>query len=154
MIKVKMNDIGGETVKDTDVYKLQDNKFGNNLTLSSTFLRAGKMTNGHAHTGQEEVYMFIDGEGEMTINEEQLMAMCQNMNKGPESAVKVLKMSLEDLNSRVNPAFWNNSNICFYRMNPIASLNDNLPKLTTNFLKFINMICKNYNYFIIEEKKI
>ena len=70
MIKVKMNDIGGETVKDTDVYKLQDNKFGNNLTLSSTFLRAGKMTNGHAHAGQEEVYMFIDGEGEMQIDDE------------------------------------------------------------------------------------
>lgn len=66
------------------------------------------------------------------INEEQLMAMCQNMNKGPEGAVKVLRMSLDDLNARVNPAFWNNSNICFYRMNPIASLNDNLSNPTNN----------------------
>ena len=70
MIKVKMNDIGGEVVKDTDVYKLQDNKFGNNLTLSSTFLRANQKTNGHSHAGQEEVYMFIDGEGEMQIDDE------------------------------------------------------------------------------------
>lgn len=70
MIKVTMDNIGGEVVKDTDVYKLQDNKFGNNLTLSSTFLRANQKTNGHAHTGQEEVYMFIDGEGEMQIDDE------------------------------------------------------------------------------------
>ena len=70
MIKVTMDNIGGEVVKDTDVYKLQDNKFGNNLTLSTTFLRANQKTNGHAHTGQEEVYMFIDGEGEMQIDDE------------------------------------------------------------------------------------
>ena len=35
----------------------------------------------------------------------------------------------------------------------LPKLNDNLPKLTTDFLKFINIICKNYNYFIIDEKK-
>jgi|TARA_B100001093_G_scaffold413453_1_gene403336 mannose-6-phosphate isomerase-like protein (cupin superfamily) len=69
MIKVSMNDIGGETVKDNDVYLLKDNKFGNNLTLSSTFLRANQNTNGHTHSGQEEVYMFVSGEGEMEIND-------------------------------------------------------------------------------------
>jgi mannose-6-phosphate isomerase-like protein (cupin superfamily) len=68
MIKVKMNDIGGKIVKDTDVYTLQDNKFGNNLTLSSTFLRANQKTNGHTHKGQEEVYFFQRGEGEMEID--------------------------------------------------------------------------------------
>ena len=52
MIKVNMNNIGGETVKDNDVYTLKDNKFGNNLTLSSTFLRANQNTNGHTHEGQ------------------------------------------------------------------------------------------------------
>jgi mannose-6-phosphate isomerase-like protein (cupin superfamily) len=68
MIKVNMNNIGGETVKDNDVYTLKDNKFGNNLTLSSTFLRANQNTNGHTHEGQEEVYMFVSGEGEMEID--------------------------------------------------------------------------------------
>jgi mannose-6-phosphate isomerase-like protein (cupin superfamily) len=63
-----MNNIGGETVKDNDVYTLKDNKFGNNLTLSSTFLRANQNTNGHTHEGQEEVYMFVSGEGEMEID--------------------------------------------------------------------------------------
>ncbi len=70
MKKVTINDIGGEVVKDNDVYTLQDNNFGNNLTLSSTFLRANKCTNGHTHKGQEEVYMFISGQGKMEIDNE------------------------------------------------------------------------------------
>lgn len=70
MIKVTMKDIGGETVKDNSIYKLKDNKFGNNLTLSSTFLRANQKTNGHKHEGQEEVYFFQHGEGEMQIDDE------------------------------------------------------------------------------------
>lgn len=70
MIKVSTKDIGGEVIKDTSVYTLQDNKFGNNLTLSSTFLRAQQKTNGHSHAGQEEVYHFISGEGEMQVDDE------------------------------------------------------------------------------------
>ena len=70
MMRVNIKDIGGEVVKDNDVYALQDNKFGNNLTLSSTFLRANQQTNGHTHAGQEEVYFFIKGKGEMTIDDD------------------------------------------------------------------------------------
>ena len=70
MKKVSWIDIGGETVKDTDVYTLKDNNFGKNLTLSSTFLRANKSTNGHSHTGQEEVYFFIEGKGKMEVDDE------------------------------------------------------------------------------------
>ncbi len=68
MNKVTMKDIGGEVIKDTDVYTLKDNAFGNKLVLSSTFLRARKETNGHRHQGQEEVYMFVSGEGEMEVD--------------------------------------------------------------------------------------
>lgn len=68
MKKVTVKDIGGETVKDNSVYTLQDNNFGNNLTLSSTFLRAKQRTNGHTHAGQEEVYFFQKGTGEMEID--------------------------------------------------------------------------------------
>ena len=68
MKKVTIKDIGGEVVKDHAQYVLKDNAFGNNLILSSTFLRANQKTNGHTHAGQEEVYMFIDGEGEMDID--------------------------------------------------------------------------------------
>tara|TARA_X000001036_G_C20432876_1_gene705959 strand:+ start:430 stop:762 length:333 start_codon:yes stop_codon:yes gene_type:complete len=69
MDKVTLKDIGGEIIKDNSVYTLKDNAFGNNLVLSSTFLRAKQKTNGHTHKGQEEVYFFIDGEGEMQIDD-------------------------------------------------------------------------------------
>ena len=68
MNKVTMKDIGGEIINDTDVYTLKDNAFGNKLVLSSTFLRARKETNGHRHQGQEEVYMFVSGDGEMEVD--------------------------------------------------------------------------------------
>ena len=35
-------------------------------------------------------------------------------------------MSHNDLNNHVRPAFWFNENICFYRMERILSLNDDL----------------------------
>ena len=70
MIKVKLDDIGGEVIKDNAQYLLKDNAFGKNLILSSTFLRANQSTKGHTHSGQEEVYMFIKGEGEMQIDDE------------------------------------------------------------------------------------
>ena len=69
MKKVTIKDIGGEVIKDNSTYLLKDNAFGNNLVLSSTFLRANQETNGHKHEGQEEVYFFVDGEGEMTIDD-------------------------------------------------------------------------------------
>ena len=65
---VSKRDIGGKLIKDTDVYTLQDNPFGNNLTLSSTFLRANKSTNGHSHAGQEEVYFFTQGSGSLILD--------------------------------------------------------------------------------------
>jgi mannose-6-phosphate isomerase-like protein (cupin superfamily) len=68
MKKVTIKDIGGDVVKDNAQYLLKDNAFGNNLILSSTFLRANQCTNGHTHAGQEEVYFFQSGEGEMDID--------------------------------------------------------------------------------------
>ena len=65
---VSMKDIGGEVVKDNEVYLLKDNKTLNNLVLISTFLRANQNTTGHTHKGQEEVYMFVSGKGEMEID--------------------------------------------------------------------------------------
>jgi mannose-6-phosphate isomerase-like protein (cupin superfamily) len=69
MKQVTVKDIGGEIIKDNDQYLLKDNKFGNKLVLSSTFLRANQSTNGHEHKGQEEVYFFVDGQGQMEIDD-------------------------------------------------------------------------------------
>lgn len=69
-IKYSWEDIGGEVVKDNEVYLLKDNKTLNNLVLSSTCLYRGQETRGHRHAGQEEVYVFEQGWGEMIVGDE------------------------------------------------------------------------------------
>ena len=66
-MQVNIKDIGGEVVKEDDRYTVKDNTSLRNLALSSTFLTAGKSTAGHAHVGQEEVYFFVEGKGEMEL---------------------------------------------------------------------------------------
>jgi len=63
-------DIGGEVIKNNETYILKDNKQLNKLVVSSTLLKPDKETRGHSHKGQEEVYHFIKGNGEMTLGEE------------------------------------------------------------------------------------
>jgi len=60
--------IGGELIKDDAKYELYDNKLLKNLVLSKTKLRAKQSTNGHRHAGQEEVYHFISGKGQMELD--------------------------------------------------------------------------------------
>jgi mannose-6-phosphate isomerase-like protein (cupin superfamily) len=67
-MKLENWNVGGEVVKQDDRYVVKDNKLLNNLVLSSTKLNAGKSTTGHRHAGQEEVYMFIKGEGQMELD--------------------------------------------------------------------------------------
>jgi mannose-6-phosphate isomerase-like protein (cupin superfamily) len=70
MIKVSTNNIGGDIIKANAVYTLRDNKTLNNLVLSQTILHVNQNTNGHYHEGQEEVYNFIWGTGEMELDGE------------------------------------------------------------------------------------
>jgi len=70
MKKYSIHDIGGEVVKDNEVYVLRDNHDLNNLVLSSTRLYRGQQTRGHRHHGQEEVYFFVQGRGKMIVGEE------------------------------------------------------------------------------------
>ena len=62
-IQYTINDIGGEVVKDNETYLLKDNKTLDKLVLSSTLLNPFKQTTGHNHSGQEEVYFFVSGQG-------------------------------------------------------------------------------------------
>lgn len=69
-MKIEGNfEIGGLVVKQDDRYVVKDNNLLKNLILSSTRLNPGKQTTGHKHAGQEEVYMFMDGQGEMLLDE-------------------------------------------------------------------------------------
>jgi mannose-6-phosphate isomerase-like protein (cupin superfamily) len=61
-------DIGGDVVKNDNRYIVKDNTMLNNLVVSSTMLSANKSTTGHRHTGQEEVYIFVSGSGQMELD--------------------------------------------------------------------------------------
>ena len=67
-MKISTTNIGGELIKDNEQYQLFDNKTLKNLVLSKTKLRAGQSTNGHRHAGQEEVYIFTEGHGQMELD--------------------------------------------------------------------------------------
>lgn len=69
-LKLSIDNIGGEVVKDNETYVLRDNKFLKNLVVSSTFLKPKQSTRGHTHAGQEEVYYFINGNGRMELDGE------------------------------------------------------------------------------------
>jgi oxalate decarboxylase/phosphoglucose isomerase-like protein (cupin superfamily) len=70
MQQVSEFNVGGEVVKDNETYLLKDNKYLNNLVLSSTKLYRGQQTRGHRHAGQEEVYFFVQGYGKMIVGNE------------------------------------------------------------------------------------
>jgi mannose-6-phosphate isomerase-like protein (cupin superfamily) len=70
IIRYNNMSIGGEIVKDNETYVLRDNKTLNNLVLSQTILHPAQSTRGHSHAGQEEVYFFVSGSGEMEIDDE------------------------------------------------------------------------------------
>ena len=63
-------EIGGKVVKEDDRYVVKDNTTLKNLVLSSTRLNAKKETSGHKHKGQEEIYFFIEGYGEMQLDDD------------------------------------------------------------------------------------
>ena len=69
-MKIEGNfEVGGDIVKQDERYVVRDNKLLKNLILSSTRLNPGKQTTGHKHEGQEEVYLFMEGNGEMLLDE-------------------------------------------------------------------------------------
>ena len=71
-MKLTIDDIGGEVVKEDDRYVVKDNKLLNNLVVSSTKLNAKKSTSGHKHAGQEEVYYFVKGSGRMELDDKEI----------------------------------------------------------------------------------
>lgn len=73
-MKVKIEHVGGEMVKDDETYQLFDNNYLKHLTLSQTILKPGKSTRGHSHESQEEVYIFTSGNATMQIDEEKYPA--------------------------------------------------------------------------------
>jgi|TARA_B110000444_G_C18838168_1_gene597294 mannose-6-phosphate isomerase-like protein (cupin superfamily) len=67
-MKFDIKDIGGIVAKQDERYIVKDNTTLKNLVVSSTFLEANKSTSGHRHAGQEEVYYFVSGKGQMELD--------------------------------------------------------------------------------------
>ena len=68
-----MNKSGWNVVKEDERYVVTDNNRLKNLVTSTTELNPSFSTTGHSHTGQEEVYLFRSGSGEMEINEKRFV---------------------------------------------------------------------------------
>ena len=67
-MKVNVDDLKGNIIRDNDVYVVEDNRFLKNLVLSKTTLHPNKETSGHSHPGLEEVYFFKSGRGTMQLD--------------------------------------------------------------------------------------
>jgi len=61
---------GWKIVKEDERYVVTDNDTLKKLVTSITILNPQHSTTGHSHAGQEEVYIFRSGNGEMEINKE------------------------------------------------------------------------------------
>ena len=68
-MKIKLDKIDSTVIKSNETYDVIDNTNLNNLIVSKTILHAGKETGGHNHSGQEEVYIFTKGYGEMVVGD-------------------------------------------------------------------------------------
>ena len=69
---LNIHNIEGEIVKEDDRYIVKDNTSLKNLIVSSTTLFPNKSTSGHKHKGQEEVYMFLTGNGYIYLDEKKM----------------------------------------------------------------------------------
>ena len=69
LIGTNYNLTDSKIAKQDDRYVVQDNTTLKNLVVSTTMLKRGCQTSGHAHAGQEEVYIFTQGHGTMEIND-------------------------------------------------------------------------------------
>ena len=61
--------MGWNVVKEDERYIVTDNDTLKRLVTSTTELYASHSTTGHSHVGQEDVYIFRSGSGEMEINQ-------------------------------------------------------------------------------------
>jgi len=71
-LKISIGELypGGRIVKQNETYTVIDNTKLNGLVVSKTILHPEKMTTGHKHPGQEEVYHFTSGHGRMKVDDE------------------------------------------------------------------------------------
>jgi len=70
-MKIKLDKTDSKVVHSNETYNVIDNTFLNGLIVSKTELHPGKHTSGHNHSGQEEVYIFTNGQGTMVVDDKE-----------------------------------------------------------------------------------
>ena len=90
-MKVDLFDIKGEIIKDNEKYILEDNTTLKNLVVSSTLLKPYRETTGHSHKGKEEVYFFVRGRGEMTLDDKKFEVAGGNIVLIPDGVFHKVK---------------------------------------------------------------
>ena len=66
-MKIKLDKSDSKVIKSNETYDVIDNTNLDKLIVSKTILHPGKETGGHNHSGQEEVYIFTNGNGRMVV---------------------------------------------------------------------------------------
>ena len=66
-MKIKLDKTDSKIVHSNETYNVIDNTSLNGLIVSKTELHPDKETSGHNHSGQEEVYIFTNGNGRMVV---------------------------------------------------------------------------------------
>ena len=66
-MKIRLDKTDSKVIKSNETYDVIDNTNLDKLIVSKTILHVGKETGGHNHSGQEEVYIFMEGEGKMVV---------------------------------------------------------------------------------------
>ena len=66
-MKIKLDKTDSKVIKSNETYDVIDNTNLDKLIVSKTILHVGKETGGHNHSGQEEVYIFTNGNGRMVV---------------------------------------------------------------------------------------
>ena len=66
-MKINLDKTDSKVIHSNETYDVIDNTNLDKLIVSKTVLHPGKETGGHNHTGQEEVYIFMKGEGKMVV---------------------------------------------------------------------------------------
>ena len=69
-MKINLDRGDGVMVHSNETYDVIDNTNLDKLIVSKTILHPGKETGGHNHSGQEEVYIFTKGWGNMLVGED------------------------------------------------------------------------------------
>ena len=70
-MKIKLDKTDSKVIHSNETYDVIDNTNLNNLIVSKTILHEGKETSGHNHKGQEEVYIFTNGQGTMVVDDKE-----------------------------------------------------------------------------------